>query len=494
MIPLAESIAPYDALPALAPRDCPHVALLESQGETTKLGRYAFLCVDPFLVFRAQRDRCEVGPPGALEPVSGEPFAVLRTLLRRHRAGASSWSEELPPFIGGAAGYLGYEMLYLLAKIPDTGRDDRPIPDAYWCWFHTILATDRHTNRSWLIVHAFAETEADAKRIVVAKAAEAQARLASGAVDVRRRAADEEALRRRRAEIVAGRRLSLDLLKEMKIRPVIEREAYLDVVRRAREHIAAGDIFEVCTSQRFDTEYAGSGTDLLRVLRSVSEAPFASYLRYPELEVISSSPERFLSLDRERWAETRPIKGTRPRGATPEADAALHHDLATCEKDAAENVMIVDLARSDLGRVCEFGSVTVPELLAIESYPFTHQMVSTVRGRVRHDVEPIDVVMAAFPGGSVTGAPKHEAMKIIDSLEPVKRGVFSGAIGYFDLDGAFDLNIVIRTFVKRGDDLHFHVGGAVVPDSVPADEYQETLDKAHGLVTALELARAGGAR
>ncbi len=273
--------------------------------------------------------------------------------------------------------------------------------------------------------------------------------------------------------------------------PVIDHAGYVALVKAAKDEILAGNVFEVCTTNRFHTTFSGSAVDLYRALRSVSGAPFAAYLQFPGLDVISSSPERFLRLDRDRWAETRPIKGTRPRGRTEEEDAAYIRDLETSEKDGAENIMIVDLARNDLGRVCEFRTVTVPQLRVVETYPFTHQLVSTVRGHLRPGAGTVDLLRAMFPGGSMTGAPKVEALKIIERLEPVKRGIFSGGIGYIDFDGSLDLNIVIRTFIKRGDDLTFHVGGAIVADSDPEEEYQETLDKAHGLVTALEIAREG---
>lgn len=482
--PLDEVVSPHDLLSLY--RDEAYVAVLESQGAPSELGRFSFLCVDPHLVFRAKRDTCEFGPPDDLR-AGGRPFDELRELLRRYGGPASAWHAGLPPFLGGAVGYLGYEMLYQLARVPDRGHDDRVVPDAYLCFYRVLFATDRVTRRSWLVGSDFGETDEEAARRAERSMAKARERLAR----VRPRSESElraSALRARRDAMVSSRRLSEADLEDNRIRATIDRERYLEIVRTAKQHIEAGDVYEVCTAQRFETEFLGTGEELFDVLRTVSEAPFGAYLRYPGLEIISSSPERFLRLDRDGWAETRPIKGTRPRGKTAEADRASYDDLASSEKDAAENVMIVDLARNDLGRVCEVGSISVPELCVIESYPFTHQLVSTVRGRLRDDVTPIDLVCSAFPGGSMTGAPKIQAMRVIDALEPVKRGVFSGAIGYFDHDGAFDLSIVIRTFVKTNV-LSFHVGGAVLADSDPSEEFQETLDKAHGLVTALELAR-----
>jgi para-aminobenzoate synthetase component 1 len=357
----------------------------------------------------------------------------------------------------------------------------------------TVTALDKLTGKAWAIATGFGATQAAAERRAAARLATLRAKRST------HRPSDDDAFRQeilaRRNERLESRPRLLDAnLEGLGVRPVVSHARYVEIVDTAKEHIFAGDIFEVCTSQRFDTELSGELRDVYRVLRTVSEAPFSAYLKFPEFEVASSSPERYLHLDRQRWAETRPIKGTRPRGRTPEEDEAYKEDLATAEKDQAENIMIVDVARNDLGRVCESGTITVPELRIIESYPYTHQLVSTVRGHLRDGYSAIDLIRATFPGGSMTGAPKVQAMKIIDRLEPVKRGVFSGCIGYFDFDGAIDLSMAIRTLVKRGERVSFHVGGAVVADSISEEEYQETLDKAHGMATALEFTRQGGKR
>ncbi|MDB4994618.1 MAG: pabB [Myxococcaceae bacterium] len=483
---LPPTVKPYDLVQLY--RDQPYLTLLESPAAPSKLARYSFLCSEPFLVFKSKRKEAWAGPPGKLEKLPGDPFTELAALLKRYGGGERAWVPGLPPFLGGAVGYLGYELLYLLEDIPDLGRDDLALPDAYFIFCDTVFSSDSHDNKSWVSTTGFGLTTADAERAAGTRMTAAKARVAqlSRVTPVSR----GEDLRARRREILVGRpRLTEKHVKEMGIVPVIEHQPYLDVVRAAKEHIFAGDCFEVCTVNRFDTQSTLSGGELYRVLSTVSEAPFASYLRFPETEVVSSSPERFLRLDRDRWADTRPIKGTRPRGRTPQEDEFYYNDLGNCEKDQAENIMIVDLARNDLGRVCDFETVTVPELRIIETYPFTHQLVSTVRGRLRPELGAMDVIRATFPGGSMTGAPKVEAMKIIDALEPVKRGIYSGSIGYFDFEGAFDLNIVIRTLIKKSERLTFHVGGAIVADSDPEEEYQETLDKAHGMVTALEIAK-----
>jgi para-aminobenzoate synthetase component 1 len=484
---LPAGLTPYEALPGFA--DQPYLCLLENPGAPSHHGRYSFLCSNPFLVFRSQGATCEAGPPGDVRPLPGAPAEELKALLARYRGASPRWSAGLPPFLGGAVGYLGYEMLHALEGIPAPGPDEPGMPDAYLLFCGVVLATDHLEGTSWVIANGFGDSAEQASKQADAELAGMLRRLATCPAWTFSLPAAAH-IDQRRARLARRPRLLEHHLAESGIRPFVSRGDYLEAIHQALEHIVAGDLFEVCLTQRFDAEHTGSSEELYRVLRAVHEAPMASYLRFPEGEVLSASPERFLHFDRNRWAETRPIKGTRPRGKTPQEDAELRRDLETCEKDRAENLMIVDLARNDLGRVCEFGTVRVPRLCVVETYPMTHQLVSTVKGRVRPELDAVDLVRAAFPGGSMTGAPKIEAMKTIARLEPCRRGVYSGSIGYFDFDGAMDLSIVIRTLLKQGDRIRFHTGGAIVADSVPEEEYQETLDKAHGLVLALEISRA----
>jgi para-aminobenzoate synthetase component 1 len=251
------------------------------------------------------------------------------------------------------------------------------------------------------------------------------------------------------------------------------------------EYIFAGDIFQANLSQRLEAPLLGTPLELYRRLRRRNPAPFAAFLDYGDVAIASSSPERFLRVDDGRQVETRPIKGTRPRGVGPEHDAALALALAESDKDRAENVMIVDLLRNDLSRVCRPGTVRVPELFAIEHYATVHHLVSTVVGELAPEHDAVDLLRAAFPGGSITGAPKVRAMQIIAELEPTARGVYCGAIGYVSVTGALDTNVVIRTYLVLGRDVYFQVGGGIVADSNPEQEYRETLDKARGLVAAL---------
>jgi para-aminobenzoate synthetase component 1 len=265
---------------------------------------------------------------------------------------------------------------------------------------------------------------------------------------------------------------------------MVSRQAYLEKVERTKAYIAAGDVLEVCLTHRMDGPIEAEPLALYHRLRSASPAPFAAYLDLGDVQLLSASPERFLRITGRR-AQCRPIKGTRPRGRTPDEDLSLRLALAASEKDRCENVMIVDLVRNDLGRVCRIGSVEVTEFLLIEPYATVFQLVSTIEGELEADAGPIDAIRACFPGGSMTGAPKIRAMEIIDELEPVARGPYAGALGYLSATGDVDLNIVIRTILVRGGRAYFHVGGAVVADSDPEAEWRESLDKAAGLLAAL---------
>jgi len=472
-----------DLLDVLERSDGGYAALVENAAEPQEANRWSYLCLDPRVVFRAVRGRCWAGPPGRLRLLPGGPFVELASLLEGHRVPAGPWPSELPPFRGGAVGWLGYEMAHLLEDVDEYGGRPGAVPDCTLFLCDTVVATDLVERRSVVIANGFGpdgQTARDRARL----------HLASSVAGLGPAIRPPTAGRPEAAPPL--RRLREDDLRRASIRPVVDRRSYVKAVKSAQDHIEAGDVYEVCLTQRFDVDHDGCGLDLYRALRRASPAPHAAYIRTPEVELLSASPERFLRLDDDGVCETSPIKGTRPRGLTPDQDSALAAELAASEKDAAENLMIVDLARNDLGRVCEYGTVSVPRLRVVESHAQTHQLVSTVTGRLRRGLGPVDLVRAAFPGGSMTGAPKVAAMKMIQQFEPVPRGPYAGSMGWFDYDGGLDLNIVIRTFVKHGSALSFNTGGAIVADSDPADEYQESLDKAAGLVAALHAVRTGG--
>jgi len=398
----------------------------------------------------------------SLQRWRGDPFEALRQLQQEYGQVAGITGEF--PFCGGLVGYIGYETAHAVEDLPDEGRDDLGLPDLAFMVTDEVLVHDHSSGETHMLVTGRAETASAAR------------------VDAETRSHE---LKELIAQAPAAEKVPLDVPFDNNIRAHFTRETYMQAVDRCRRHILAGDVFEICLTHRLETDLSQPPWQLYKRLRSINPAPFASWLHFPNFQVVSASPERFLKLDESRQAESRPIKGTRPRGENPWDDQRLRDELQSSEKDRSENVMIVDLVRNDIGKVAEIGTVQVPELLMVEPYATVFQLVSTITGKLRPNCDGFDLVRACFPGGSMTGAPKIEAMKIIDQIEPVKRGVYSGAIGYFDRSGTLDLSIVIRTIVCKDGKATFGVGGAVVADSDPAQEYQETLDKARALIKAL---------
>jgi len=456
----------------------PYAFLLDSAKDAGGLGRFSFAGADPVAVFQAKRIRGAASRAARIritrsprlmgERVSefvADPLAELRLLLAELAPAAAASAAGPLPFGAGAVGYFGYEAGHFVEDLPDVGRDDLGLPDVQFGLFDLVLGHDHASSESYASVIARSPRAAEERLAACRHAIR----------EFERTAAPSEVL-------AAGDPAALEVAAHF------DRDGYARAVEACRRHIYRGDAFEICLTHRLQTPFAGDTWRLYGALRSISPAPFAAYLELPGVQVLSSSPERFVRVSANGLVESRPIKGTRPRGATAQEDAALHDELAGSAKDRAENMMIVDLVRNDLGRVCEIGSVEVSELMAVERYATLFQMVSTVRGRLEADRDALDLVRAAFPGGSMTGAPKIEAMKIIDRLEPVKRGIYSGSIGYLDVSGAADLNIVIRTLVVKDGQCFYNVGGAIVADSDPYSEYDETMDKAYALELALAAA------
>lgn len=459
----------------------PYSLLLDSASESEKLGRYSFIAAEPFLVFRAKRVKALHGAPHqarctiidghsgvpTLEYVA-DPFLELQKLIAVHGVDRETYVAQPVPFLAGAMGYLGYEARYFVEQMPDGGVDDLALPDIDVGFYDATLSHCHRTKTSHLSVLGRGPN----RRIAQARAEEKRDALLARIDAIEKNPP-------RPWEAGRAPRSSSFVAKHT------DQASYCKLVDRAKEHIQAGDLFEVCLSHRIESPFDKEPWDLYCELRRMNPAPFSGFMRLPSCALISSSPERFLRLGHDRVAESRPIKGTRPRGADEIEDKRLYDDLGTASKDQAENNMIVDLVRNDLGRVCKFGTVHVPELRIIESYATVHQLVSTIRGQLDDSYGVIDLVRSCFPGGSMTGAPKIEAMKIIDRLEPVKRSVYAGSLGYFDFSGPMDLNIVIRTILVKGKKAFYNVGGAIVADSDPTSEYEETLDKARALMVAI---------
>jgi para-aminobenzoate synthetase component 1 len=417
---------------------------------------------DPFLVFSSKKDRISLEwADGRVEKSIGNPFLKLKELFSKHRC---EGSRNGLPFTSGGVGYFSYDMKAFTEKLPDTAADDLGLRDCVIGFYDTLAICDNSEGSVYIASSGLP---------------------LSGAGRLRRRKFRlkefKETILRKAAP---GRRLPDVLSTGLKSN--FSKSCYIDAIRRAKRYIKKGDIYQVNLSQRFEARLTAEPVDLYLRLRKVSPAPFASYLGFGGITVLSSSPERFL-LKRDGYIETRPIKGTRPRGTDRHSDLKLTHELRNSAKDNAEHIMIVDLERNDLGRICDYGTISLRESAIVERYSNVSHLVSTVSGRVKKGADPIDCLLAAFPGGSITGAPKVRSMEIIEELEGVKRSLYTGAIGYISFDGNMDTSIVIRTLIIKGDKVYFSAGGGIVADSDPDEEYQETLDKAKGLMLALGL-------
>ena len=448
-------------------KDSPFSFFLDSGMDPQRLGRYSFMGSDPFLVMRSRgREISLIGAEGE-NTVLGNPFDMLGELLRKYQI--EGIGSKLP-FLGGAVGYLSYDLGHFIEKLPSHATDDLQLPECYFGFYDAMVVFDNLENRTYIVSTGFPEVGSK-------RQSKAEARLEEIKQTVARAPRPEEDKAHYLDNISSNR---------VNLRANFTHEGYLAAVQRAREYIIAGDIFQVNLSQRFEADMPIPPYELYRRLRKINPAPFASYLNFDGITVVGASPERFLKLQGD-IVETRPIKGTRPRGKDPEADERLAEELLNSFKDKAEHVMIVDLERNDIGRVCRFGTVRVSELMALEKYATVFHHTSTVKGQLRPDKNAIDLLKATFPGGSISGAPKVRAMEIIDGLEPTRRSVYTGSIGYLSFDGNLDLNIVIRTILVKGQKAYFQVGGAVVYDSDPEAEYIETLDKAKALIQALSM-------
>lgn len=448
--------------------------LLESAEAAERFGRYSFVGFDPkrTLSYRGGVYTV-VDADGAREVAAGDPFRGLAGIVGRKSVAPLP---NLPAFVGGAVGYFSYDAVRYLERLPDAPPDDLGVPEAYFLLTDTLVVFD-HLRHKVLVVSLLD---------------------ASGLSDVGgegfgaayRRAADDI---RRVSERLAAPLRSRNLPSgegSLEITSNMDRKEYEEAVARAIEYIRAGDAFQVVPSQRFEAGVGELDPLLLyRGLRTVNPSPYMTYLKMGDFALVGASPEPLVRVEGRR-AMTRPVAGTRRRGASPEEDVALEKELLADEKERAEHVMLVDLGRNDLGRVCEVGSVEVSAFMQIERYSHVMHIVSTVEGDLREDLTALDALASAFPAGTVSGAPKIRAMEIIDELEPTRRGPYAGATGYYGVDGRLDTCITLRTALVKGDRVYFQAGGGVVADSVPKLEYEESRNKARAIVRALEVARS----
>ncbi|SET33708.1 aminodeoxychorismate synthase, subunit I [Natronincola peptidivorans] len=436
-------------------KEKPYSFILDSGMDHEKLGRYSFIGFDPAVVFKSKNNKIQVVENGKRTSYSGNPLDILRKIYSRY---SLDYKSDIP-FVGGFVGYLGYDLCHHIEKLPRTAVDDIEIPDSFLGLYDGIVVIDHKEDTTYVVALGIRE---EAKSLV----------------DRIARHIDEEEKK--------GVSINIDFAsdKSVEMKSNFTKEAYIKSVNKIKNYIKAGDIYQANLTQRFQCTMKDSPYELYGKLRRINPAPFASFINFGEGHIVSSSPERFIRI-KDGIMETRPIKGTRPRGKTIEEDNSNKNQLLNSEKDKAELLMIVDLERNDLGRVAETGTVKVTELFHLEKYPTVYHLVATIEGELRKDCDVIDAIKATFPGGSITGAPKIRAMEIIDELEPTQRNVYTGSIGYIGLNGDMDLNIVIRTILCKNNQAYFQVGGGIVWDSDAEEEYEETLHKARALIQAL---------
>ena len=443
--------------------------LLESVEGGERLARYSMIGVHPNAVVRSWRHRTVIEEEGHWEELvdaEGDVLEVLRRLLPHY---GDALPPDLPRFTGGAAGYMGYDLVRSFERLPERAPDTLGLPEAAFMLCDRLVIYDHVKHRLLVVAHAQGDEH---QRPDMGQA----------------EAALDEIVARLRRPVPQQAQARATAAPPEELSSTWTRESFEEAVRRAKEYIAAGDIFQVVLSRRATRRTPAQPFDIYRALRRVNPSPYMFYLELPDgLRLIGSSPEVLVRLEGET-IETRPLAGTRPRGADSEEDRALAAELLADPKERAEHVMLVDLARNDVGRVAQYGSVSTPTLMDLERYSHVMHIVSDVRGRLRPGKDAFDVLRACFPAGTVSGAPKVRAMEIIEELEPERRGPYAGAVGYVSYSGNMDTCIAIRTIVMQGDRVHLQAGAGIVADSDPAHEYEETNNKLQALTRALSLA------
>ena len=413
----------------------PFCFFLDSAMDPQKLGRYSFMGADPFLIIKSRNGNISITRNGIEYIEKDNPLDALGRCLDMYRLDSSA---SPVPFSGGAAGYISYDIKNFIEKLPETSVDDLKLPELYFGFYDLILAFDNLLGRAFIVSTGFPEPDKNQRQKRARKRLEElKGRLASFSQDRH----DQELK-------------SVPAMRQAILKSSFTHDSYVKAVEKARQYIIEGDIFEVNISQRFEAETSTAPWELYLRLRQLNPAPFAAYLNFDEVTIASASPERFMRCQGDR-AETRPIKGTVRRGKTPDEDRAKARELLSSKKDRAENMMIIDLERNDLGKVCRFGTVKVTEMAILEKYPTVYHLTSTIVGQLKRENGRIELLKATLPGGSITGAPKVRAMEIIDELEPTMRSVYTGNIGYLGFDGNMDLSVVIRTFLIKGEKVYF---------------------------------------
>jgi para-aminobenzoate synthetase component 1 len=438
-------------------KDYPYPFFLDSGKNNEQSGKFSFIGFEPLAVFKAKDEKIEIMEENSWrEEKNSNSLYVFQDFFDKY-----SRTHTSPfPFSGGFVGFLSYDLCHKIEKIPYMAKDDKHIPDIYFALYDGVFVYDHNKRESYIVAHGITQPAEDIIKKLNKIIKQANKKTAT-------------------VNIVEERK------NKNEITPNFSKEEYIKNVGKIKRYIKNGDIYQANLTQRFETKYTGEPWALYQRLRNINPAPFSSFIDYGDFQIVSSSPERFVKVDN-RKIQTRPIKGTIARGINKEEDISNQQLLLNSEKDKSELIMIVDVARNDLGRISKIGTVKVETLFSLEEYPTVYHLVATVTGELREDVKFADIIKATFPGGSITGAPKIRAMEIIDEIEPTRRNVYTGSIGYLDLNGNMDLNIVIRTIILKEGKAFFQVGGGIVWDSDEESEYKETILKGEALQKAIE--------
>lgn len=429
-------------------KDEVNTILLDSSKEDKILSKFSFIGINPFLVFESKGKEAFINKV----KVQGEPFMVLENLINKYKYDNNEYDNI--PLISGAIGYISYDTGRILEELPDTSNEDFNISDMRFIFYKNIIIFDLENNKQYI-------------------------------TSISNHGYNEE------LDYLEEKMSLATIIKEQNFKSInknfksnFEKEDYKKAITKLKNYIVNGDVYIANMTQRFYTENEEDSFEIYKKLRTINKAPFSAYMNFEDFQVISSSPERFIEINKGKVV-TRPIKGTRPRGKNEEEDIKNSLELINSEKDRAELLMVVDLERNDLSKVCKPHSVKVTELFKLEKYATVFHLVSTVEGRLKDNVSSVKCIKECFPGGSITGTPKIRAMEIIEELEGLKRNLYTGSIGYFDFRGNADFNIAIRTIIKKENRAYFGVGGGITYDSIEEDEYNETLDKARALMRVL---------
>ena len=472
---LADMETPVSAFYKLMPDN--YAFLLESVEGGENLARYSFLGSQPSVLFHSKGHQVTIEYLEKGETVVQayeDPLSALEELMQNYRP---VHNQELPKFHGGAVGYMSYDMVRFVEELPDNTEDELQLPDCFFMIAETLLIFDHVNHQIKVVANAHIDGDVDA--------AYAGALAKIEALVEKLTTASEVHLRSKSGEPQEGYEKIISDPKSN-----FTKSDYEAAVRRAKEYIAAGDIIQVVPSQRFSCPVSVHSFEIYRALRMINPSPYMYFLKFNDFDIVGASPEMMVRVE-DGIVQTVPIAGTRPRGTTPEEDAELEQTLLSDPKERAEHVMLVDLGRNDLGRVCEYHTVEVTDLMIVERFSHVMHIVSHVIGRLREEFTAFDVLRACLPAGTLSGAPKIRAMEIIDELEPTRRGTYGGTVGYFSFSGSADTAITIRTAVIKDNTAYVQAGGGVVADSVPETEYYETMSKARAMLSAIALAEQG---